>query len=115
MTLDGFRLRMRSYRQSADDESKSLKDPHIALERLRALYVKFDAAERDMADRVLGEWALSDEEGVRFDALALIDDLKIGIAMPALKEIALRLMSSTAPSAPYELKKVYRIMERLVD
>ncbi|MGD0182849.1 MAG: hypothetical protein ABSC15_23810 [Terriglobales bacterium] len=64
-----------------------------------------------MADQVLDEWVLSEDENVRFDALALIHDLKIATAMPSLRALATRLTSSTVPSAPYELKKVNRLIE----
>lgn len=113
MTLDEFRLEMMSYRRSADEEARSLKDPYVTLEKLRALYGNFDSTERQMADQVLAEWALSEDEGIRFDALALIDDLKIKSGLPTLHKLATRLASSVAPSAPYELKKVYRIIARL--
>lgn len=113
MTLDAFRVGMASYRRAADDDAKSLKDPYVTLERLRALYMKFDDRERQMADQVLGEWALSEDEGLRFDALALIDELKIGAAVPTLNELAARLASRAEPSAPYELKKVRRIVAGL--
>ena len=66
-----------------------------------------------MANRVLAEWALSDDENVRFDALALIDDFKIASAAPALQELARRLASDGTPGAPYELKKVRRIISNL--
>jgi hypothetical protein len=110
MTLDEFRVGMVSYRRSADDEAKSLKDPQVTLEKLRALYREFDDVERHKADQVLCEWALSEDEGVRFDALALIDKLKVDAAVPALHELAARLGSSPEPSAPYELEKIHRIV-----
>ena len=113
MTLDEFRLEMMLYRQSADEESKSRKDPYIALERLRTLYEKFGETERQMADNVLSEWALSEDEQLRFDALALINDFKIVSATPDLQMLAIRLASDTAPSAPYELRKVQRIIAEL--
>jgi cysteinyl-tRNA synthetase len=113
VTLDEFRRQMESYRQSADEEAISLKDSYLALDRLHALYRKFDADEREMADQVLAEWAISEDERVRFDALALIDDFKITRAMTALRQLASRLASSSAVSAPYELKKVNRIIEDL--
>ena len=94
-------------------EAISQKDPYIELERLRDLYGKFNTGERRMADQVLGEWALSEDEGVRFDALALIDDLKIDTAVPALHELAARLASSMPPSAAFELKKIHRIIAAL--
>ena len=113
MTLDEFRFEMVSYWHSVDDEAKSLKNPHIVLEKLRILYVKFDGAERLMADKVLSEWVLSEDEEMRFDALGLIDDLKIETAAPALHELTTRLTTSDAPNAPYELKKVLRIISIL--
>ena len=113
MTPDQFRLEMASYRQSVHDEASSQKSPYIALERLRTLYGKFDANERGMADQVLSEWVLSEDEGVRFDALALIYDLKIDAAVSALHALETRLALSAAPSAPYELKKVRRVFAQL--
>ena len=113
MTLDKFRIEMASYRLSADGEAELLKNPYVTLERLHSLYRKCDDAERLMADQVLSEWALSEDEGIRFDALALIDDLKIQTAVPALHKLATRLALSATPSAPYELKKIHRIIAGL--
>jgi hypothetical protein len=74
---------MESYRRSADEEAQSLKDSYLALDRLHAVYRKFDAEEKAMAGQVLSEWALSGDENVRFDAVALIDDFKVASAAPA--------------------------------
>jgi hypothetical protein len=104
---------MESYRRSVDEEARALKDSYVALDRLHALYTRFDAAERTMADQVLTEWVLSDDEGLRFDALALIDDFKVKAAAAALGLLAGRLASSTAAGAPYELQKVDRILKDL--
>ena len=49
MVVKIARRRMWLWR-SVDDEARSLKDPYIALDRLRALYGKFDTNERRMAD-----------------------------------------------------------------
>lgn len=113
MNLDEFRQQMTSYRRSVDEEAKALKDSYLALDRLHALYRKFDSVERVMADQVLAEWVLLDDEAVRFDALALIDDFKIANATRALKQLASRLALSSAPGAPYELQKVDRIIADL--
>jgi hypothetical protein len=43
--------------------------------------------------QVLAEWALSDDEATRFDALALIEDFKLAAALPALRKLAVRLGS----------------------
>lgn len=87
----------------------SLKDSHLALDRLHALYRKFDGEERALADQVLAEWVLSQDEKVRFDASALIDDFAIATAIPALEKLAERLATSAAPGVPYELRKIIRI------
>ena len=50
MTLAEFSIEMDAYRQAVDREGKLLKDPYVALERLRALYEKFDDTERRMAE-----------------------------------------------------------------
>jgi hypothetical protein len=104
---------MESYRRAVDEEGKSLKDSYVALDRLHSLYRKFDAKEQLMANLVLAEWALSEDENVRFDALALIDDFKITTSMLALNTLASRLASSSTPGAPYELQKVDRILLNL--
>jgi hypothetical protein len=110
LTLDEFRVEMETCRRLADEEGRSLKDSQLALERLYDLYLRFDSNERSMADQVLLEWALSENESVRFDALALIHRYKIVDAVPTLQTLAVRLASSSAPGAPYELRKVNRLL-----
>ena len=85
MNLNECRDQMESYRRSVDEEGKSLKDSYLALDRLHSWYRKFDVEERAMADQVLAEWALSEDENVRFDALALIDDFKIATRCQPLR------------------------------
>jgi hypothetical protein len=110
MTYEEFRDEMESYRRDADADASAQKDSQLVLDRLHSLYLKFDASERAMANRVLAEWALSADEGMRFDALALIDEFKIKQATTALNELAQRLGKSKALGAPYELEKVKRIV-----
>lgn len=104
---------MGAYRQAVNEEAMSERDSWLAVERLRALYRKFDREERAMADQVFGEWVLCEDENVRFDALTLIDDFKVTGAVSALEELAQRLASSTAPGAPFEVRKVHRIIGEL--
>jgi hypothetical protein len=104
---------MESYRHAADEEARALKDSYLALDRLYGLYGGFDDRERALANEVLNEWALSEDENLRFDALALIDEFKISEAIAALKTLALRLAASEAPGAPFELQKVDRLVAEL--
>ena len=103
-----------AWRTSFDEEARSLKDSYLALERFHELYRGFDSHEREMAGQILSDWVLSADENVRFDALALVDDFKIVNAIPALTVLLSRLSSSTAPGAPYEMKKVARIKAALM-
>ena len=68
---------MIAYRRSVDEEARALKDSHLALERMAKLYRKFDGDERRMADRVLGEWVMSEDRDLRFDALWIIDEMNV--------------------------------------
>ena len=113
MNIDEFRKEMWAYRHAADKEANALKESNIAWEWLRNLYRKFDSEERKLADLVLIEWLLSDEENVRYDALVLIGEFKIMDAQSAVQELAARLSRSKAPGAPYELKKVDMILRDL--
>jgi hypothetical protein len=104
---------MESYRQNLDDEAESLKSGHLVLDKLRALYQRFDRDERKMADQVLGEWMLSPDEAVCYDARALINDQGITSAVPALRALANRLSGMTGRAAKYELKAVNRLLKKL--
>lgn len=109
-----MRRRLAEYRQIVDTEARERRDSYFALEKLRSLYLKLDVDEREAADLVISEWVESDDEGVRFDALVLIDDFKIGKARPALRALMDRLASSSSPGAPYEREKVERIAASLL-
>ena len=115
MTLEEFRREMESYARDAEKEAETRRDPYMALDRLRSLYESVEAEERGLADQVLAEWALSEDETVRYDALALITDFKIQTAVPALRTLAQRLASSSKPGAPYEIKKVEWILCTLAE
>ena len=113
-SIAALRRRMAQYRHHVDQEAKALKESNLALERLHRFYGSLEAEDRILADQVLDEWILSGDENVRFDAMSLVDDFSILTALPALKELAHRLSASVAPSAPYELTKVNRVIGDLV-
>jgi hypothetical protein len=110
MKLEDVRLNMEKYRELADEESRFLKDPHLTLDRMSSRYRAFNSEDRSLADIVIAEWVLSNDQRIRFDALVLIDEFKISTAAAALRTLASRLSLSDAPGAPYELKKVFRIL-----
>lgn len=91
-----------------------MKDAFNTLDKLRALNRKMDITDRAMADQVISEWTLFEDEGVRFDALALIADLRIAAAESHLRDLAERLTTNLARSAPYELQKVNRVLKGLI-
>jgi hypothetical protein len=113
MTFEEFRAEMDAYWQSAKEEADSFKDPYIVLERLRALYAKLDSGERTMADRVIAEWALEGDEGHRSYALTLIEDLRIGHAVPSLRALAERLAHSTELGASFWVNRATKIADDL--
>lgn len=100
-------------RDVASRGNRRSKGPYLALGQLHALHRRFDDDEHPMADQIIAEWALSDDENVRFDALALIEDFKIVGAEPALRGLAGRLGSSGKRGAPYELREVNRVLETI--
>lgn len=113
MNLDEFRRTMDSYRREADREATRQKNSFIVQRRLLQLYDRLDAHERLMANEVFGEWALSDDEATRFDALVLINERKIDSALPSLQQLSERLRGVRLPSALFELEKVERIIAEI--
>jgi hypothetical protein len=113
MTLHEFRDEMNAYWRSVSEEADALKDPYVALDRLRALYGKFDPDERRMADQVIAEWTAGGAEGRRWDALALIETLGIVSAVPALRALANRLAQAAEPGALHWAERATRIADGL--
>jgi hypothetical protein len=113
MDFDEFRGEMDGYRRAMADEASSLKDSDLVRVRMCALYNRFDTDERQMADRVIAEWAQSEDEAVRFDALVLIREFSIRSAIPALRALQERLAGSATPGAPYESEWAERIIKGL--
>jgi hypothetical protein len=86
------------------------KDSQGAVLALAETYGQIPAGQRSEVNAVLLEWVLSDEEGLRFDALAIVDDCGITEAIPALRALQDRLETESRPGAPYEWAKVNRII-----
>ena len=110
---DYVRERMESYWRAAAVKAEEFKDPYIIFEAMRGIYLSFDAAERTAANRVLIEWAVSDDDSRQFIGLALIDEFRVQEAVPSLQALAERLAKTRTPSAPFDLEKVRRIISDL--
>ena len=110
MNLDEFRREMETYRRGADEEAARRKESFLVEKQLLQLYGRFDEYERLMAHQVFAEWALSQDEATRFDALVMIRRFKIVTALPALRQLAERLRGERSPGAPFELDKVERLI-----
>ena len=78
-------------------------------ERYRAL----EPGERTIVDQTVIEWLAARDEGVRWDALAIIGEFGLIAALPQLEELRLRLASATGPGAPFERDRVDRLIRRL--
>jgi len=113
MSFEEFRQEMDAYRKYAIQEATAIKEMMVVTQMLEKLYGRFDEQERAMADRVIGEWALSEDSSVRFDALALIDTFHIVGALPALHSLLIRLGQSTEVGARHEAQKVGDIVAGL--
>ena len=89
------------------------KDSPGALPALFALYRRLDASGRKEVDVCLIEALASGTESQRFDALAIINEFGITAALPAMRELAIRLQLENSPGAPFELAKVNRFISKL--
>jgi hypothetical protein len=103
-------LRMRDeVSASAMANKQSQEAVLVMIERYRLL----SEEERVVVDQLLCEQLASDDETVRFDALALIHEFRITAALPALRTLADWLEAQNSPGAPYEWAKVNRIIGRV--
>jgi hypothetical protein len=113
--LDEFRRQFETWWAGTDAREVARKNSQGALLELMTFYEKLDGADRIMADQVLGEWVTSDNDRKRFDALAMVDQFRIRSAVPQLRALESAIAKRSGHEAPYELAKVRRILERLLD
>lgn len=110
---DDVRAMWARFRDEVDGIAQASKQSHAAVLELSRRYRLLDPQERAVVDELLAEWVESEDETMRFDALALVDAHGIRSAVPALRRLAARLEESTAPGAPYEWAKVNRVIALL--
>lgn len=107
------RRRWEELHERLDADARESKTSQQAVVELAGHYARLSPSERLVIDELLAEWAISDDEAKRFDALALISEHRIRSAVPALRQLANRLEETPTPAAPYEWAKVNRILGKL--
>lgn len=113
MSDSEFREQLNQAWLDTDRAAQDRKDSHSAVLVLEDLYGALSDEERRVADQVIIEWALSDDNRKRFDALALINRFHISSALPALRVLSAQFEEAVGPSAPYDWAKVNRLIGRL--
>jgi hypothetical protein len=113
MALIDVRQQLETWWSTFDARALSEKDSQAVTIELIRRYGQLSPAERTIADPVIGEWVRSHEERKRFDALAVIDHYRVRSAVPQLHALECDLLRSKAPGAPFELKKVRQVLDRL--
>jgi hypothetical protein len=107
------RDRWRTLRDRLDKQAVGAKSSQEAVVRLSATYARLGEEERQAVNAELLEWLDTDDEALRFDALALIREHRITGAQPALEDLVRRLRTDTRPGAPYEPQKISEIQRHL--
>jgi hypothetical protein len=106
--IETLRREMANHWQLVYDETNPRPDGYDVRDRLVAPYTKFDAEERRMADQILSGWLLSEDSNIRDDAREVIEDCRIGAALPALRELGRRLAVIGTKRVEWEHEKVKR-------
>jgi hypothetical protein len=96
-----------------DAEAQAAKFSHEAVLRLADYYRHLDVEDKRVVDETLACWVLEGDERRRFDALALIDEFRIRLALPALEADLARLAGAAGPSVPTDRAKLERIIAEL--
>jgi hypothetical protein len=91
------------------------KQSHEAVLVLIERYRVLSEEERVVVDQLLCDQLASEDETVRFDAVALIHEFRITAALPALRSLADWLEAQHSPGAPYEWAKVNRLIGLLAE
>ena len=113
--MDDLSEKMENWWVAANSQAIGQKDSQAATLWLTAEYERLTPAERAVADQVLCDWATSENESKRFDALAVIEHFRVRTAAPCLRDFAGRLAVRTDPGAPFERVKIERILATLDD
>ena len=86
---------------------------HACLD-LSEAYASLEVAELPAVDPVLIEWLEDIDRDRRYEALFLIAEHKVIWALPALRDLAARLLESDDPTARADHESVVRTMELIL-
>ncbi|HWW22896.1 MAG TPA: hypothetical protein VNY78_03285 [Edaphobacter sp.] len=75
--LQEFRSKFSGYREVMQSRATAYKGSQYTLEKLYELYAGLGNRARAMAETVITEWLESDDEGLRFDARALLREFNV--------------------------------------
>ncbi len=92
-----------------------MKASQEALSWMSREYRRLSDEQRPAVDAEITAWLVSDDAGLRFDALVLIHEHRIVSALPGLRLVATRLEQEGGPGSSSELVKVQRAIDRLTD
>jgi hypothetical protein len=102
------------FRERASKQAEDEKQSHATLFSLFERYRDLSEPQRDIIDALLARDLGSNDEALRFDALAVIREFRITRTVPQLRTLAERLEHTNSPGAPYEWAKVNRLIGILV-
>ena len=96
-----------------DQEAREIKFSEEAIIKLSEVFKELSLAERGEVSKLLALWVISDDEVKRYDALALIDEFNIEMALPQLLQLERKMNKSNDHSVMFELRKIKRIINKL--
>ena len=91
----------------------TLHELHLAPEKLIDEYRSFDAPQRLLANHIISEWLLSNDESMRSDAILLIERFRIKSALANLEKVRDRFPLGMSPSDLHEREKVEQVIKGL--
>lgn len=103
----------RTLRDRLDKEAVGAKSSQEAVVRLSAAYRRLTEEQRQAVNAELLGWLSTDDEALRFGALALIQEHRITAAQPVVEDLTRHLRAESRPGAPYELVKISEIQRHL--
>jgi hypothetical protein len=112
MTYEEFRQEMTDSLRCSYIRPESQEEGSYALLDIEEMYARFYEPERLMADRVLGEWLLSEQQHFSTIAFYVIRHYTVLSATPSLQELAGRLSKIDTPMARDRHKEVAELITR---